>query len=162
MPYEITSTPWETAKIFKDLHRAEDFAARQRILLTAPLPEGCSATLKTPRSETLDQDRLNLPKDLAYSIDRVWGRVISLREEKVNSANTLIPGCADVLLRIPFWGGYKSAYRSVFVRTSAYLSNFAPRTPDHMDWTIARGDIVSGIVMRLTIPPYDTSLLKER
>ena len=91
MPYEITSTPRDTADIFNDLHRAEDFTARQKVLLAAPLPDGCNTTLKTPKSETFDQDRSNLPKELAYEIDRVWGRVISLREEKVNSANTLIP-----------------------------------------------------------------------
>ena len=152
MPYEINSSPEETADLFKSFHRAVDSRTRHRLIDEAPLPSGCVLSFKVARSETHDQDRINLPKDLALSMDRVWGRVISLREEK-ESANTETKACANVLLKIPFWDSKVNAYRSFFARTNAYFSNFAPRQPDSMSWNLVRGDIISGLLQRPFIPP---------
>ena len=158
MPYEIESTPTETADLSRSPHRAADASTRRKMISGAPLPVGCNVSLKNSRSEVLDQDRINLPQSVALSMDRVYGRVISIREER-DSANTLTKASANVMLRIPFWDANAYAYRSVFVRSSAYFSNFAPRQPDQLSWNMVRGDLITGILQRPFIPPYLASLL---
>ena len=152
MPYEIDSLPSDTADLFRSFHRAPDASSKRKLILDAPLPEGCGISLKMPRSDTLDQDRINLPQSVARSMDRVYGRVISIREER-DSANTLTRASANVLLRISFWDANAYAYRSFFVRSNAYFSNFAPRQPDQMSWNLVRGDLITGILQRPFIPP---------
>ena len=152
MPYEITSLPADTADLFRPFHRAPDAAIRRRLIVDSSLPEGCEVSLKVSKSETHDQDRLNLPQSIALSLDRVWGRAISIREE-TDTANTDTRASANVLLRIPFWDAKAYAYRPVFVRSTAFFSNFAPRCPDNMKWNLVRGDLISGILQKPLIPP---------
>lgn len=153
MVYEVKTTPRDIADLFRSFHNAPDYATRQRRMETAELPSGSRIELKVDRSETMDQDRLCLPKDMALSIDKVWGLVVSLRPEN-SSANTNSPACAQVLLRFPYWEEKAYGYRSVFVRVNAFFADFAPVQPDKLDWTLTRGDIVCGLVQKPLIPRF--------
>ena len=119
MPYEIDSTPDYTTDLFKSFHRAPDFRSKHRLIAEAPPPGGFVLSFKVARSDARDQDWVDLPKALALSMGRVWGRVISLREGS-DSANTETRARDNVLLWIPFWGSKQGAYRSAFARTNAF------------------------------------------
>ena len=147
MVYEITSTPRETADLFRSFHAAPDTATRRSLIEEAVLPSNSRVELKVKGSAVFDQDRINLSRSMAKQIDKVWGLVVSLRPE-VTSANTDSPACAQVLIRIPFWDQTAYAYRSLFARINTFFADFAPRQPDSLDWAISRGDIVCGLVQR--------------
>ena len=91
------STPSETAGLFRSFHAATSRAARDVLVSRAPLPRGSSVVFKIEKSATHDQDRLNLSKSHAESIDKVWGMVIGIKDA-FYSANTLTPACIQVLL----------------------------------------------------------------
>ena len=148
MVYEILKIPEDTADLFRSFRAAPDFTIRRRLIRDAPLPKGCTFSLKVNRSETLDRDRINLPLEVARAMGKVWGVVISIRGG-TDSANTDSPASGQILPKIPFWGNDRLAYRSVFVRSAAYFANFTPRQPDNLSWNITRGDVISGLLQRL-------------
>ena len=73
MVYNVCSTPADTAQLFRDFHSAPNRVERERLIQAAPLPAGAILSLKQPKSDTLDQGRLNLPKVFAERVDRVFG-----------------------------------------------------------------------------------------
>ena len=148
MVYNVWSTPADTAQLFRDFHSAPNRVERGRLIRAAPLPAGAVLSLKQSKSETLDQDRLNLPKAFAERVDRVFGVVTHINAAE-DSANTWKPACAQVMTRFSWWGPYHRCKRSVFLRTNAYSAHFAPRVVSNQPRHLARGDLVTGLVRQL-------------
>ena len=155
MVYELPSLPLGTSDLFRSFHRESDYHARRMLMETDLLPSGCAIELKVAKSDVFDQDRVNLPKAMAMSIDKVWGVVVSLKEETANpSANTNSPASAQILIRLPFWDQALYGYRSFFARVTAFFADFAPRQPDNLAWTVTRGDVVCGLLQRPKYPTF--------
>ena len=148
MTYERYSDPADTAALFRSFRTAPTKAARDALVKCAPLPVGSSICFRVDKSETLDQDRLNLPKGHAASMDKVRGIVAAIKDAS-SSANTHTPACLQVLPKISWWGREESRNRSVFVRTNAYSAGFTPRVITCHPHNVARGDIIFGLIHRL-------------
>ena len=158
MVYKIFSSVEDFANLFRSFHYAPDAEKRSQLVKNAPFPPGTTISFKVKNSETLDQDRLHLPLSIASRIDRVFGVIASIKPS-VTSANTHHPACAQVLLRLPWWGDASKASRSMYVRTNAHTAGFAPRIAHNATFTMRRGDIVSGIIYQLISPRNPLSLL---
>ena len=89
--------PTDTAELFRSFRAAPSRAERDRLVSLAPLPKGSTVVFKIDKSATHDQDRINLSRGHASSIDKVWGMVVGIKEAD-HSANTLTPACIQVLL----------------------------------------------------------------
>lgn len=89
----ISSTPHDTAQMFRRFRAIPNLTDNDRFVKSAPLPSGCRITFKDKLNANLDQDRLHLSKEDAQRYDRVWGVVVSIKPEKNpnnNPANTVL------------------------------------------------------------------------
>ena len=136
--------------MFKRFDAIKGLSDQDKFVKTAPLPVGCRITFRDRLNVNHDQNRIHLSRADAEKYDRVWGVVVSLKPEKADkrSKNTETPVCAQVMLRISWWGPSSEAYRSLFVRTSAYAANWAPRNNAHTSCNLVRGDLISGVIQR--------------
>ena len=156
MVYTVYSSPEDTASLFRALHNANTPAERARLTAIAEFPRGSSVSLKVPRSEVFDQDRLNLGISFAQSLDKIFGVVVNLLPAS-GSANTLTPACAIVMFKFCWYDDHESCNRSLFLRTSAYAASFAPRVVSPEYRNLRRGDFVCGLLHRLKPPFLETS-----
>ena len=147
----IHSTPADTAAMFKRFDAIKGLTDQDKFVKSAPLPVGCRITFRDRLNKNHDQNRIHLSRSDAEKYDRVRGVIVSLKPEKDEnrSKNTETPVCAQVMLRISWWDPSSEAYRSMFVRTSAYASNWTPRDNARTSCNLVRGDLISGIIQRL-------------
>ena len=151
MAYKIFSSIEDFANLFRSFHYAPDTETRNRLVKSAPFPPGTSVVFKVRNSDTLDQDRIHLPLSLAPRLDRAYGVIASIKPS-IASANTHYPACAQVLLRLPRWDDVAKASRSLYVRTNAHTAGFAPRIAHNANFTLRRGDVITGIIYRPLFP----------
>ena len=156
----IWPSPRDAADLFRRIHAEPDRSLRNRISHTPALPPGGAIVLRVANSETLGQDRLNLSKEAAETLDRVYGMAIHVSPQTA-SANTTTPACSQILLRYSRWGPSEASYRSVFLRASAYSSQFAPRIVTDSPRNIARGDFTTCLLLRLITPLVSLPLFSK-
>ena len=142
---EIDSTPKESAQIMRWLRNAPDRVERNARIARAPLPSGSSISFKIENSTVFDQHRIHLSSEMASNMRRVWGTVVSLRNESI-SANTVTPASAQILLRLNWLDESQEKYRNFFVRCTAFSADYSPRIALGKPCTLRLGDIVSGVI----------------
>ena len=147
MVFTVFSSPADTAALFRRIHAAPDRQSADRIIRDASLPRGSSLSLKIKKSETHDQDRINLGKTMTDHMDKIWGVVIHLADA-FGSANTWTPACAQIMFKFVWYDDFDECNRMIFLSTSAYSSTFAPRVISDQSRTVKRGDFVCGLLQR--------------